>query len=133
VRVVGGIGVRWAALAQVEWQAPIPVLLRARRSGCTPEQAEKSREWQDSPLRHRTVTPHKHRRCKRRRDERAGYSRPSLHPEARRRHQADADLTGLVAAGRGDTSLRSLRFRCTACRSRLTAFVVTGRDTPKPW
>jgi hypothetical protein len=42
-------------------------------------------------------------------------------------------LGGLVASGHGDTPLRALRFRCTACRSRLTDFVVTGRDTPKPW
>jgi hypothetical protein len=49
------------------------------------------------------------------------------------RHRADADLPALVAAGRGDAPLRALRFRCTACRSRLTGFVVTGRDTPKPW
>jgi hypothetical protein len=49
------------------------------------------------------------------------------------RHQADADLGGLVASGHGDTPLVRLRFRCTACRSRLTDFVVTGRDTPKPW
>jgi hypothetical protein len=49
------------------------------------------------------------------------------------RHQADADLETLIAAGRGDTPLRALRFRCTSCRSRLTDFVVTGKDTPKPW
>jgi hypothetical protein len=49
------------------------------------------------------------------------------------RHRRDADLEALIAAGRGDVPLRSLRFRCSACRSRLTDFVVTGRDTPRPW
>jgi hypothetical protein len=49
------------------------------------------------------------------------------------RHRRDADLEALIAAGRGDTPLLELRFRCTACRSRLTDFVVTARDTPKPW
>ena len=49
------------------------------------------------------------------------------------RHRADADLPALISAGRGDTPLRSLRFRCSDCRSCLTDFVVTGRDNPKPW
>jgi hypothetical protein len=49
------------------------------------------------------------------------------------RHRADADLEALISAGRGYTPLRALRFRCSDCRSRLTDFVVTGKDTPKPW
>jgi hypothetical protein len=49
------------------------------------------------------------------------------------RHRADTDLPSLVSAGRGDIPLRSLRFRCTGCGSRLADFVVTGRDEPKPW
>jgi Zn finger protein HypA/HybF involved in hydrogenase expression len=49
------------------------------------------------------------------------------------RHRRDADLQGLVDAGRGDMPLVALRFRCSNCRSRLTDFVVTSRDEPRPW
>jgi hypothetical protein len=42
-------------------------------------------------------------------------------------------LPAVIAAGRGDVPLRALRFRCSGCRSRLTEFVVTGKDVPKPW
>jgi hypothetical protein len=31
------------------------------------------------------------------------------------KHQRDADLPGLIAAGRGDTPLVHLRWRCAAC------------------
>jgi hypothetical protein len=62
----------------------------------------------------------------------AGYVRVLVWCKACR-HRADADLPALIAAGRGDTPLRALRFRCSDCRSRLTDFVVTGKDTPKPW
>jgi hypothetical protein len=34
------------------------------------------------------------------------------------RHQRDADLAGLIAAGRGDTPLVQLRWRCATCGSR---------------
>jgi len=33
------------------------------------------------------------------------------------RHQRDADLAGLVDAGRGDVPLIHLRWRCSQCRS----------------
>ena len=51
------------------------------------------------------------------------------------RHQGEADLQGLVDAGRGDTPLVELRWRCANCRSRLTDFVCTGRTAigVKPW
>jgi hypothetical protein len=62
----------------------------------------------------------------------AGYVRVLVWCKACR-HRADADLPALISAGRGDTLLRELRFPCSDCRSRLTDFVVTGRDTPKPW
>ena len=62
----------------------------------------------------------------------AGYDRVLVWCKACR-HRADADLEAMISTGRGDTPLRSLRFRCSDCRSRLTDFVVTGRDTPKPW
>jgi transposase-like protein len=39
-----------------------------------------------------------------------------------------ADLQGIVDSGRGDVPLRSLRFRCTACGSRRTNWVVTSRE-----
>jgi hypothetical protein len=46
-----------------------------------------------------------------------------------RRHQADADLDALVAAGgRGDVPLVRLRWRCGRCGSRLTDWVCTSRD-----
>ena len=44
------------------------------------------------------------------------------------RHQAEADLQGLVDAGRGDVPLTSMRFRCSNCGSRLTDFVVTAKE-----
>jgi hypothetical protein len=62
----------------------------------------------------------------------AGYVRVLVWCKACR-HRADADLPALIAAGRGDTPLRELRFQCTRCRSRLTDFVVTGRDRSRDW
>jgi hypothetical protein len=44
------------------------------------------------------------------------------------RHRRDADLQGLVDAGRGDVPLVHLRFRCANCGSRLTDFVVTATE-----
>ena len=44
------------------------------------------------------------------------------------RHQRDADLQGLVDAGRGDVPLVELRFRCSNCGSGLTDFVVTSAE-----
>jgi transposase-like protein len=49
------------------------------------------------------------------------------------RHQADADLGAIVAAGRGDMPLSELRFRCSQCGTDRTDFVVTSRDNPRPW
>jgi transposase-like protein len=44
------------------------------------------------------------------------------------RHRRNADLQGLVDAGRGDVPLVHLRFRCANCGSRLTDFVVTATE-----
>ena len=44
------------------------------------------------------------------------------------RHRRDADLQGLVDAGRGDVPLVRLRFRCSNCGSGLTDFVVTATE-----
>ena len=44
------------------------------------------------------------------------------------RHQGVADLEALIAAGRGDIPLVSLRWRCGRCGSRLTDWVCTSRD-----
>ncbi len=44
------------------------------------------------------------------------------------RHRRDADLQGLVDAGRGDVPLVHLRFRCSNCGSGLTDFVVTATE-----
>jgi hypothetical protein len=46
-----------------------------------------------------------------------------------------ADLQAVVDAGRGDVPIRDLKFRCTACGSRRTDFVVTSRSSSrvKPW
>jgi hypothetical protein len=49
------------------------------------------------------------------------------------RHQADADLGAIVAAGRGDMPLTELRFRCSQCGTDRTDFVMTSRDNPQPW
>jgi hypothetical protein len=49
------------------------------------------------------------------------------------RHQADADLSALVDAGRGDVSLIHLRFRCSQCGTGNTDFVVPSKDNPRPW
>jgi hypothetical protein len=49
------------------------------------------------------------------------------------RHQADADLQGIVEAVRGDAPLTELRFRCSQCGTDRTDFVVTLRDNPQPW
>jgi len=45
------------------------------------------------------------------------------------RHQRDADLAGLVAAGRGDVPLKDLQFRCANCGSRLTDWVVMANKS----
>ena len=45
------------------------------------------------------------------------------------RHQAEADLQALVAAGKDDVPLKDLRFRCSRCRSDLTDCVVTAKET----
>ena len=42
------------------------------------------------------------------------------------RHAKDADLTALIAAGKGDVPLVRLRWRCGNCGSRLTDFIVAG-------
>ena len=44
------------------------------------------------------------------------------------RHRRNADLQGLVDAGRGDVPLVHLRFRCANCGRRLTDFVVTATE-----
>jgi hypothetical protein len=49
------------------------------------------------------------------------------------RHQADADLPALVAAGRGDVPLVRLRWRCTRCRSGEIDMICTSRDHVVPW
>jgi hypothetical protein len=43
-------------------------------------------------------------------------------------HQGPADLAALIAAGKGDVPLISLRWRCGRCGSRLTDWVCTSRD-----
>jgi hypothetical protein len=50
-------------------------------------------------------------------------------------HQAEADLQGLVDAGRGDVPLTHLRFRCKNCGSSRTDSVVTSASatTVQPW
>ena len=42
------------------------------------------------------------------------------------RHQVNAELRGLVDAGKGGVPLMQLRFRYSSCASRLTDCVVTG-------
>jgi hypothetical protein len=42
------------------------------------------------------------------------------------RHLAFADYAALIAAGRGDTPLVELRWRCAKCGSRAVDGVVTG-------
>jgi hypothetical protein len=51
------------------------------------------------------------------------------------RHRADADLQRLVDAGRGDTPLIRLRYRCSNCRSgsQFTDWVVSNGYDPQPW
>ena len=49
------------------------------------------------------------------------------------RHQRDADLAGLIAAGRGDTPLMQLRWRCAACGSRWIDMVCTSHARVVPW
>jgi hypothetical protein len=50
-------------------------------------------------------------------------------------HQAPANLQAIIDGGRGDVPLRSLRFRCASCGSRLTDHVMMGRDALRvtPW
>jgi hypothetical protein len=45
------------------------------------------------------------------------------------KHQRDADLAGLIAAGRGDTPLVQLCWRCAACGGR----VCTSHARVVPW
>jgi hypothetical protein len=42
------------------------------------------------------------------------------------KHQRDADLVRLIAAGRGDTPLVQLRWRCANCGSRRIDMVCTS-------
>ena len=51
------------------------------------------------------------------------------------RHQAEADLHRLVAAGHGDVALIHLRFRCSNCGSDRTDWVVTSSSAAavQPW
>ena len=49
------------------------------------------------------------------------------------KHQRDADLAGLIAAGRGDTPLVQLRWRCAACGSRRIDMVCTSHARVVPW
>ena len=50
------------------------------------------------------------------------------------RHQRDADLQALVAAGRGDVPLIHLRWRCSRCRSARIDMICTShaRVLPAP-
>jgi formate dehydrogenase maturation protein FdhE len=48
------------------------------------------------------------------------------------RHSRNADLAALIAAGRGDTRLVRIRWRCGNCRSRLTDFVISGSHLRPP-
>jgi hypothetical protein len=51
------------------------------------------------------------------------------------RHQAEADLHGLVASGRGDVPLTALRFRCANCGSDRTDSVLCAKHAVavQPW
>jgi hypothetical protein len=51
------------------------------------------------------------------------------------RHRANADLQRLVDAGRGDTPLIRLRYRCSNCPGgpRFTDWVVSNGYNPQPW
>ena len=49
------------------------------------------------------------------------------------KHRRDADLAGLIAAGRGDTPLVQLRWRCAACGSRRIDMVCTSHARVVPW
>jgi hypothetical protein len=49
------------------------------------------------------------------------------------RHQRDADLAGLIAAGRGDTPLVQQRWRCAACGSRRIDMVCANHARVVPW
>jgi hypothetical protein len=42
-------------------------------------------------------------------------------------HQADADLEALIDAGRGDTPLVDLRWRCARCGHRRIDMICTGK------
>ena len=50
-------------------------------------------------------------------------------------HQAPADLQAIIDARRGDEPAKDLRFRCTACGSRLTDHVTMSKDAlgVTPW
>jgi hypothetical protein len=49
------------------------------------------------------------------------------------RHQADADLQGLIDGGRGDVPLVRLRWRCARCKSDRIDMVVTSHARVVPW
>ena len=48
------------------------------------------------------------------------------------RHQRDADLQGLVDAGRGDVPLIHLRWRCSQCRSARIDMICTSHARVQP-
>ena len=48
------------------------------------------------------------------------------------RHQRDADLAGLIAAGRGDVPLVQLRWRCASCGSRRIDMMCTSHTRAGP-
>jgi hypothetical protein len=47
--------------------------------------------------------------------------------------QRDADLQGLIDAGRGDVPLVELRSRCARCGHRRIDIIVTSQDRVLPW
>ena len=49
------------------------------------------------------------------------------------RHQADADLQGLIDGGRGDVPLVRLRRRCARCKSDRIDMVATSHARVVPW
>jgi transposase-like protein len=49
------------------------------------------------------------------------------------RHQADADLQGIIDAGRGDVPLIRLRWRCAQCRSDRIDMICTSHARVVPW
>jgi hypothetical protein len=49
------------------------------------------------------------------------------------KYQRDADLQALIDAGRGDTPLVELRWRCSQCHTDKVDMVVTSQATVRPW